>query len=107
MSFHAFAEKGLIPRVMVRLGTSERVRLEDSLKHLYKCEYAGRTCSVNSVAGSVGVSREMKYPATNPSGSAPDQVKEAELPLTIPAGPPVIVTAGGWLKVGRTLSGPL
>jgi len=50
-------EKGLVPRVMVRLGTSERVRLEDSLKHLYKCEYAGRTCSVNSVAGSVGVSR--------------------------------------------------
>lgn len=31
--------------------------MEDSLKHLYKCEYAGRLSSVDSVAGSVGVSR--------------------------------------------------
>jgi DtxR family Mn-dependent transcriptional regulator len=46
-----------VPRIMDRLGTSDRVRLEDSLKHLYKCEYAGRPCSVDSVAGSVGISR--------------------------------------------------
>lgn len=49
--------KGLIPRVLHFLETTERVRLEDSLKHLYKCEYAGRPCSVNSMAGSVGISR--------------------------------------------------
>ena len=31
--------------------------MEDCLKHLYKCEYAGRSSSVDSVAGSVEVSR--------------------------------------------------
>jgi DtxR family Mn-dependent transcriptional regulator len=49
--------RGLVPRLVRVFGVSERVRLEDTLKHLYKCEYAGRTCSVDSVAGSVGVSR--------------------------------------------------
>jgi len=50
-------KRGLAPRLLRLSGLSERVRLEDSLKHVYKCEYAGRFCSVNSVAGSVGVSR--------------------------------------------------
>jgi len=50
-------QKGLVSRVMGLLGSSERVRLEDSLKHLYKCELSGRLCSVESVAGSVGISR--------------------------------------------------
>ena len=48
---------GLVARVSEFLGMTERVRLEDALKHLYKCEYAGRPCSVESVAGTVGVSR--------------------------------------------------
>jgi len=38
---------------------TQRVRLEDTLKHLFKCEYAGRVCSVDSTAGSVGVTRSM------------------------------------------------
>ena len=50
-------QKGLFSRISRLSGLSERVRLEDTLKHLYKCEYADRQCSVNSVAGSVGVSR--------------------------------------------------
>jgi DtxR family Mn-dependent transcriptional regulator len=50
-------DRGLVPRLVRSIGMTERVRLEDTLKHLYKCEYAGRTCSVDSVAGSVGVSR--------------------------------------------------
>jgi len=50
-------DRGLVPRIVRSFGVTERVRLEDSLKHLYKCEYAGRPCSVDSVAGSVGVSR--------------------------------------------------
>jgi DtxR family Mn-dependent transcriptional regulator len=49
--------RGLLPRIRRVFGVTERVRLEDSLKHLYKCEYAGRSCSVDSAAGSVGVSR--------------------------------------------------
>jgi DtxR family Mn-dependent transcriptional regulator len=50
-------ERGFVPRALHLLGMTERVRLEDTLKHLYKCEYGGRSCSVESVAGSVGVSR--------------------------------------------------
>jgi DtxR family Mn-dependent transcriptional regulator len=50
-------ERGLAARLSRLLGTTERVRLEDCLKHLYKCEHGGRDCSVESVAGSVGVSR--------------------------------------------------
>jgi DtxR family Mn-dependent transcriptional regulator len=50
-------ERGLVPRLVRLLGMTERVRMEDSLKHLYKCELSGRQCSVDSLAGSVGVSR--------------------------------------------------
>jgi len=48
---------GLVSRFTRLLGTTERVRLEDALKHLYKCEYAGRPCSLISMAGSLEVSR--------------------------------------------------
>jgi len=50
-------ERGFVPRIIRSFGKTERIRLEDTLKHLYKCEYSGRTCSVNSVSGSVAVSR--------------------------------------------------
>ena len=50
-------KRGLVPRLLRLSDMSERVRLEDSLKHLYKCEYTGRLSSVDSVAGSAGVSR--------------------------------------------------
>ena len=50
-------ERGLLPWILRLSGMTERVRLEDSLKHLYKCELSSRDCSVNSLAGSVGVSR--------------------------------------------------
>jgi DtxR family Mn-dependent transcriptional regulator len=50
-------KRGVVSRLLRLAGMSERVRLEDTLKHLFKGEYAGRLCSVNSVAGSVGVSR--------------------------------------------------
>jgi DtxR family Mn-dependent transcriptional regulator len=39
------------------MGMTQRVRLEDCLKHLYKGELAGRMCSVESTAGTLGVSR--------------------------------------------------
>jgi DtxR family Mn-dependent transcriptional regulator len=48
---------GVVPRLLRLARVTERVRLEDTLKHLYKCEYAGRPCSVSSVAGSVEVPR--------------------------------------------------
>lgn len=49
--------RGIVSRLRALLGASERIRLEDALKHLYKCEYAGRSSSVDSVAGAVGVSK--------------------------------------------------
>ena len=48
---------GLIARLLRLSRMTERVRLEDTLKHLYKGEYAERPCSVESVAGAVGVNR--------------------------------------------------
>lgn len=56
-AFLFWPERGLLARLLRLAGMSERVRLEDSLKHLYKCEYSGRTCSVDSLAGSVGIAR--------------------------------------------------
>ena len=49
--------KGVYARFSGILWSSHRIRLEDALKHLYKGEYAGRSCSVDSVAGAVGVSK--------------------------------------------------
>jgi DtxR family Mn-dependent transcriptional regulator len=49
--------RGVVSRLMRVAEMSERVRLEDTLKHLYKGEYAKRRPSVDSVAGSVEVSR--------------------------------------------------
>ncbi len=55
--FLFWPKRGLGSRLIRLAGMSERVRLEDTLKHLYKGEYSGRASSVDSVAGSVGVSR--------------------------------------------------
>jgi len=49
--------KGLVPRLLHLSRMTERVRLEDTLKHLFKGEYADRSRSVESVAGAVGVPR--------------------------------------------------
>ncbi|MGD2120651.1 MAG: iron dependent repressor, metal binding and dimerization domain protein [Gemmatimonadota bacterium] len=49
--------RGGVSRLLRVAEMSERVRLEDALKHLYKGEYAGRRVSVDSVAGAVEVSR--------------------------------------------------
>jgi DtxR family Mn-dependent transcriptional regulator len=49
--------RGLVSRLLRMAEMSERVLLEDALKHLYKGEYARRPSSVDSVAGSVEVSR--------------------------------------------------
>lgn len=50
-------DRGVVPRVSALLGMSERVRLEDTLKHLYNCEYAGQRATVDSIAGAVEISR--------------------------------------------------
>ncbi len=48
---------GLAPRLRRLLRLSERVLLEDAVKHIYTCERAGRTCSLESLAGRLEVSR--------------------------------------------------
>ena len=49
-------EKGLVARVRRRLGVTERVLLEDALKHLHACERRDRSPTVEGLAGAVGVS---------------------------------------------------
>ena len=48
---------GLAPRVRRLLRLSERVLLEDAVKHIYTCERTGRACSLESLAGRLEVSR--------------------------------------------------
>ena len=48
---------GLAPRLRRLMLLSERVRLEDAIKHIYTCERAGRPCSLESLAGRLEISR--------------------------------------------------
>lgn len=49
--------RGVVARLSRLLGMTERVYLEDSLKHLYNCEYAQQPATLDSLAGAIGVSR--------------------------------------------------
>lgn len=49
-------ERGLLPRWLQFARLSERVRLEDALKHVFACRQAGQACSVDSLAGHLAVS---------------------------------------------------
>ena len=49
--------RGLVPRILALARMSERVRIEDALKHLYNAEYAGRIRSVEGLAGALEVRR--------------------------------------------------
>ncbi|MCY4660427.1 MAG: FeoA domain-containing protein [Acidobacteria bacterium] len=47
---------GLVPRWLRMSQLGERVRLEDALKHVLTCRQTGQGCSVDSVAGRLGLS---------------------------------------------------
>lgn len=47
---------GVVPRFLRLFRLGERVRLEDALKHVYKCERGGTACSLESLAGRLEVS---------------------------------------------------
>ncbi len=49
--------KGLIARVLRLRRVEERVLLEDTLKHLYNCEYSGTPATEESLAGALETSR--------------------------------------------------
>jgi DtxR family Mn-dependent transcriptional regulator len=48
---------GLVARFARLARMTERVRIEDALKHLYGGEYAEKPCSIDSVAGALEISR--------------------------------------------------
>jgi len=49
--------RGIVARVLRIVRTTERVRIEDALKHLYKGEYYQTPRSIESLAGAIHVSR--------------------------------------------------
>ena len=49
--------RGVMALIADHLRNSERVRMEDALKHLYKAEAAGRVGTLESLAGMLQVSR--------------------------------------------------
>lgn len=49
--------RGLIALIASHLRMTDRVRMEDALKHLYKAEVPGRAGTIASLAGVLGVSR--------------------------------------------------
>jgi DtxR family Mn-dependent transcriptional regulator len=48
---------GLLPRLRTAKERSERILIEDALKHIYDCEYKERICTINSIAGALQVSQ--------------------------------------------------
>ena len=51
-------KKGLIARWKIAKSNTERVLIEDALKHLYNSEYNRTHCSLNSIAGSLNISAD-------------------------------------------------
>ena len=47
--------RGLLWRGLRAMRATERVLMEDALKHLFDCEYKGSSCNLNSVAGALAV----------------------------------------------------
>ena len=48
---------GLVGRLRRLADLDERVRLEDAIKHVYTCQRSRRRCSLDSLAGRLGISR--------------------------------------------------
>ena len=64
-------KRGLVARLARTSRLTERVLLEDALKHVYTCESIGRACSIESMAGQLEVSTgraaaEVKVPVPAP-----------------------------------------
>lgn len=52
-----YPRRGLLPRLFQMLRLTERVLVEDALKHLIHCESMGLPCTTESVAGALEISR--------------------------------------------------
>lgn len=51
-------QRGLLARWQTRAHVDDRVRTEDALKHIHKCQMRGRRPTLESVAGALGISTE-------------------------------------------------
>ncbi len=50
--------KGLVARWKRSLRDTARINIEDALKHIYDCEYNSSRCSLDSIAGSLSISKD-------------------------------------------------
>lgn len=71
---------GVVARVSHLTHLSDRVLLEDALKHVYTCESVGRSCTLESLAGRLEVSRSKAAHLFN-------RLAEAELTRNTEDGP--------------------
>ncbi len=55
-AFILWPRKGLLARWIQSSKISQRVRIEDALKHLYDCEYRQLVCTRQSISGSLSIS---------------------------------------------------
>jgi len=53
----AWPRRGLVSRLGGVLRLTQRVRMEDALKHLHDCDYRGQSGSVDSIAGALEITR--------------------------------------------------
>jgi DtxR family Mn-dependent transcriptional regulator len=72
--------RGIVARMGRMSRLSERVLLEDALKHVYTCERVGRDCTLESVAGQLEIT-------TGKAASLLSRLAESELVLLPGAGP--------------------
>jgi DtxR family transcriptional regulator, Mn-dependent transcriptional regulator len=87
---------GLLSRIVALARMSERVRVEDALKHVYSCERVGRACSIESLAGHLEIS-------TAAAARLLSRLAELGLVLTTPDGPSLTdVGRESALRVVRT-----
>ena len=75
---------GVLARLKRGMRSTERVLLEDALKHVYVCRAVGRDCTVAEVAESLGVSetlgrhrRNSSTASTLPSVLTPPSINTA------------------------------
>jgi DtxR family Mn-dependent transcriptional regulator len=53
-----YPKVGIASKVKRWSQDSERIQIEDALKHLYDCEYRAISCTINSIAGNLSISSD-------------------------------------------------
>ncbi len=58
LSFTFWPKVGLVARIKRWTHDTERVQIEDALKHLYDCEYTNILCTIHSIAGNLSITSD-------------------------------------------------